>query len=86
MSRPYPAGALCPMLQRGENAKAAFCAMLTEQHPFSAADAQAILALYLKHRIAKIDHGIGRVHVKHGAYLDRAALVRARDHAKAVQS
>lgn len=86
MGAPIQHGAMRPMLQRGENARQNWRDMLTEQHPFSPADADAILALYVKHRIARIDYGVERVHVKHGAYLDRAALVRARDHAKAVQS
>jgi hypothetical protein len=72
-------GALRPMLQRGENARQSWRDMLTEQHPFTVADADAILALFLKHRIARIDYGVGRVLVKHGAYLERAVLVRARD-------
>lgn len=76
-------GALNPMLTRGENAKNSFCAMLTDQHPFNEEDARGILALYLKHRIARIDYGIGRVLVKHGAYLERDALRRARDMARA---
>ncbi len=70
-------GVLTPMLQRGENGKAEFVAMLQEQHGFTAADARTILDTYLRLKVAKVDYGIGRIMVKHGAFLDVEPLRNA---------
>lgn len=71
-----PEGALRPMLQRGENAKASFveCAMrdgLTER------DALDAMSYLLKQKLARVDYGVGRINVKHGALLASDVLQRA---------
>jgi hypothetical protein len=39
--------------------------------------ARKITALYLKKKLAKLDVGNGRIHVKHGAFLDARAIANA---------
>lgn len=72
-----PQGALRPMLQRGENARRSFCAMVQERADLTDDEAQHVLDVYLKLKVAKIDFGIGRVNVKHGALLDRETIKNA---------
>ena len=43
----------------------------------SLAEAQRVTAYYLKHKLAKLDPVMGRIAVKHGAYLDRDVILRA---------
>ena len=65
------------MAHRIENAKAGFAQNLIEHHGLSKADAERVTGYYLKEKIAKIDVGIGRMSVKHGAFLDPDVIARA---------
>lgn len=67
------------MAQRIENAHAAFIETLQGFAGISRADAIKVKALYLKHRLATLDPGIGKIHVKHGAYLEPDVIHRAVD-------
>ncbi len=48
----------------------------------TADEASAVTRYYLKHKLAKLDGCIGRISVKHGAYLDERTIRRAIDLAK----
>lgn len=63
--------------QRAANAESAFIDALQANNGITREDASRVLTYYLKHRIAKIDHGIGHVNVKHGAFLDQDVILRA---------
>ncbi len=69
------------MFQRIENAHQAFIEVLQNAGGISRADAVKVKDFYLKHRLAKTDTGIGRISVKHGAYLDADVIRRAVDQA-----
>lgn len=43
----------------------------------SLGEARAVTQLYLKNKLAKLDAGIGRISVKHGAFLDAQAIRNA---------
>jgi len=64
------------MATRADNAVVAWRDMLAD-HGFSADQADAILHLYQKGNLVKLDWGIGRYSVKHGAFLDADVLNRA---------
>ena len=64
------------MAQRADNAVAQWRDMLAD-HGFTADQADAILRLYQKGNLVKLDWGIGRYSVKHGAFLDADVLNRA---------
>lgn len=55
---------------RAANAEANFIETLVEIAGISEAEAAKVMALYLKEKIAKIDHNIGRISVKHGVFLE----------------
>lgn len=74
---PIPEGSLRPMLQRGENARREFCSTVQRIAGLTDDEARHVLDVYLKLKLAKIDFGIGRVNVKHGALLDRETITRA---------
>lgn len=61
-------------LARGE---LAFLVTLRELGGIDSDEAVKVAALYRKNRITKMDAGIGRVSVKHGAFLDRDVIRRA---------
>lgn len=65
------------MLHRIENGHQAFIERLQDLGQISRADAIKVKEFYLKNRLAKLDAGIGRISVKHGAYLDRDVIRRA---------
>ena len=67
------------MLHRIENGHQAFIEVLQSAGEISRADAIKVKSLYLENRLAKMDTGIGRISVKHGAYLDRDVIRRAVD-------
>lgn len=48
----------------------------------TADEASAVTRYYLKHKLAKLDGCVGRISVKHGAYLDERTIRRAIDLAK----
>jgi hypothetical protein len=73
---------LTPVLDRGRAAMDGFSKLLTEIAGIDAATADRVTGLYLRHKLATIDYGIGRMTVKHGALLDRETILRA---AKSVQ-
>ena len=64
------------MAQRADNAVIAWRDMLAN-HGFTADQADAILRLYLQEKLVRLDWGIGRFSVKHGAFLDADVLHRA---------
>ena len=65
--------------RRAVNAENEFIESLQRLGGITEDQATLVMNYYLKHRIAKIDHGIGRVNVKHGAFLDRDVILRAVD-------
>lgn len=54
-----------------------FAALLVEIAGVDLATANKVTALYLKEKLAKSDHIARRITVKHGALLDREAILRA---------
>lgn len=67
------------MFQRIENAHESFVETLQRCGDISRADAIKVKTLYLKHRLAKLDTGVGVINVKHGAYLEPDVIRRAVD-------
>ena len=67
------------MFQRIENAHQGFIETLQRCGNISRDDAIKVKAYYLKHRLAKLDTGVGVINVKHGAYLDNDVIHRAVD-------
>ena len=67
------------MFQRIENAHQGFIETLQRCGNISQEDATKVKTLYLKHRLAKLDTGVGVINVKHGAYLDKDVIRRAVD-------
>lgn len=65
------------MAQRIVNAEDGFIESVQHIAGCTADDAHQVMAYYLKHKLAKLDIGIGRISVKHGAYLDKPVLQRA---------
>lgn len=63
--------------QRIVNAENAFDTTLVEISGIGAESAAKVRAFYLKNKIAKLDMVGGRISVTHGAYLDKAAILRA---------
>ncbi len=64
------------MATRADNAVVAWRDMLADDG-FTANQADAILRLYKQEKLVKLDWGIGRYSVKHGAFLDADVLNRA---------
>ncbi len=64
------------MATRADNAVIAWRDMLAN-HGFTADQADAILRLYLQEKLVKLDWGIGRYNVRHGAFLNADVLHRA---------
>lgn len=62
---------------RGARALDEFADSLAGIAGISLADARKVSAFYRRHKIAKVDFGIGRVQVKHGAYLEADVIRRA---------
>lgn len=65
------------MATRAANAEADFVAALIEIADITDAEAEKVMALYLKEKIAKIDHNIGRISVKHGVFLEADVIHNA---------
>ncbi|MBB2959861.1 hypothetical protein [Methylobacterium sp. R2-1] len=59
------------------NAYANFAETLVAAAGITSAQADAVARFYVKNKIAKVDPVIGRISVKHGAYLDREVILRA---------
>ena len=72
-------GQLDAMLNRIERAHSDFAERIAELSGVSNGTAILIKNYYLKHKLAKVDAGIGRISVKHGGLLDREVILRARD-------
>lgn len=66
-----------PIAQRIVNAENAFAETIQNILGCTNDEAHAIRALYSKHKITKMDAVIGRISVKHGAYLDEEVLRNA---------
>ena len=64
------------MAQRADNAVIQWRDMLADDG-FTADQADAILRLYLQEKLVRLDWGIGRYSVKHGAFLNVDVLNRA---------
>lgn len=62
---------------RAANAEANFIESLVEIAGITEAEAEKVMALYLKEKIAKIDHNIGRISVKHGVFLEADVIHNA---------
>jgi hypothetical protein len=58
-------------------AHADFADYLVNKSGVSRETAIDIKNYYLKHKLAKVDAGIGRISVKHGGFLDRDVILRA---------
>ena len=64
------------MAKRADNAVTQWRDMLAD-NGFNADQADAILRLYIDEKLVKLDWGIGRYSVKHGAFLNADVLNRA---------
>ena len=64
------------MATRADNAVVAWRDMLADDG-FTANQADAILRLYKQEKLVKLDWGIGRYNVRHGAFLNADVLHRA---------
>lgn len=65
------------MAQRIVQAEADFVATLMDLGGIDHATAERVLAHYRKIRVVRMDAVMGRVTVKHGAFLDREVIERA---------
>ena len=65
------------MATRSDTAERNFIETLRRQGGISEADARKVMTLYLKEKIAKLDWAIGRINVKHGAFLEKDVIQRA---------
>jgi len=63
--------------QRIINAENNFCENLLSIAGIQEDDAMLVLKLYLKNKLAKLDISMGKVYVKHGAYLEEDVLLNA---------
>jgi hypothetical protein len=63
--------------QRTVNAENSFVESVMNCGACTKAEAEKVMAYYLKHKIAKMDAVIGRISVKHGAYLDADVIRNA---------
>lgn len=62
---------------RIELAKGEFVQTLQTMGGIERGAAVKVMAYYLTHRIAKLDPVMGKITVKHGAFLDRDTILRA---------
>lgn len=62
------------------NAENAFIETIMNIAGCNKAEAKKVMRLYLKERLAKCDAVIGRITVKHGAYLEADVIRRAIDY------
>lgn len=67
------------MFDRMRRARSDFAETLMRLGAVDQATADRLTDFYLKKKLAKMDTGIGRISVKHGAYLDRDVIGRAAD-------
>ncbi len=65
------------MFTRIENAHEGFIDTLMRWGGITREEAIAVKAFYIKHKLVKVDKGIGRISVKHGAYLDKDVIKKA---------
>ena len=75
-------GSVDDVLHRMKVARRNFAESLVELGGVSAEVADKLVDLYLKKRWAKLSIGIGRINVKHGAFLDRDVIQRAAEMVK----
>lgn len=68
--------------QRIVNAHLGFQDVLVEIAGIERLDAERVTNFYLTKKLAKLDPVGGRISVKHGAYLDRAAILAAVEQSK----
>lgn len=64
------------MAQRIENAYRGFELSLVELAKITPEEAAEVTKIYLKIKAAKLQPNIGRIDVKHGAFLDKAVIRR----------
>ena len=65
------------MATRIVNAETAFVATLQEISGCTENQGRAVMAFYLKNKLAKLSAGIGAISVTHGAYLEAGVTRRA---------
>ena len=65
------------MATRAATAEANFAETLVNIAGITEAEAEKVMALYLKEKIAKIDHVNGRISVKHGVFLEADVIHNA---------
>lgn len=65
------------MAKREINANNEFVSNLMEQFGLSKADANGVFLLYKKEKIIRLDRGIGRWNLQHGAFWDADVIERA---------
>lgn len=75
MASPYKA-----ISERIVNAENNFVRSVVEIAGCTEAEAVKVMNLYRKTKIAKLDPVIGRISVKHGAFLERDVIMRAVAH------
>ena len=68
---------ITPMLQRLDNAYGNFRTSLMEYGEISEGEAEKVMNLYLKLKVAKIVISMGRIDVKHGVYLEKDVIQNA---------
>lgn len=67
------------MAQRIRNATSDFISTARSIAGLTEEEAGKVLAVYLRLKVAKVDPVLGRVHVKHGAYMEAAPMRAALD-------
>lgn len=72
MASPFKA-----IAERMDHAERDFAETIATLGGCSIEEGRAVTRLYLKHKLAKLDAVMGRISVKHGAYLDRSAITNA---------
>jgi hypothetical protein len=68
---------IAPLVNGLARANASFEEQLIEIAGISAADAAKVRAFYIKKKLAKADPIMGRISVKHGAFLGKDVILRA---------
>ena len=70
-------GALAPMAQRVQNAHEGLVQNLAALGGLTDAEARKAATYYIRHRIVKLDTGVGRYTVSHGWYFEADVIRRA---------
>ena len=65
------------MAQRLVNAENSFIECVRRDTGFTQAQAETVMAYFIKHKLMKLNANDGQFYVKHGAFLERDVLTRA---------